>query len=292
MRNLDFLSADYSEQKKKADKKVQPVLVIFFSIAIAISCIAIYFFISKNNTFSRFSDYVSDFPTIALVVITIPMYFIYKAYTKGEFNFWYSFAEKNNGLYEPFGFPEREQSVMFRQGYSQAIEHVIIFKNEEEEVMRLFSFSFTKNGAFQKNPSHYHYTVFDFQFRGTVPNLYLNYKNDRYGIALDKKLSLPTEFEKRFIVSVPSGYEIEALEIFTPDLLVAILDLGIHVDIELVGHHIYFFVEQKQSFGLNFEKHLEILEQNYKAVTKLMLILQSTLKHFNFEKIGTKTPFL
>ena len=121
--------------------------------------------------------------------------------------------------------------------------------------------------------------------------MYLNYRHDRYSIEAGDKLSLPSEFDKKFALYTPDKYEIEALQVFTPDVLALILDLGIAMDIEVLEGHVLFFVEQG-SFIYKFDKHLEVLKNQYNAVVKLMEKIKPELDRFSFEKIGDKPAFM
>lgn len=48
------------------------------------------------------------------------------------------------------------------------------------------------------------------------------------------RLSFEGDFDRHFTVYVPSGYERDALELFTPDVMVCLIDYGKNWDIEII----------------------------------------------------------
>jgi hypothetical protein len=282
MINLDFNKVHFLEEKKKFDKKIKPLVIIFSTIVLLAT--GIIFYLSVFNKYTIFIDIIGFLVFIPFVFSLVYFGFLSK---KFEYNFWNIFAKINNGVFLGPEFFDRKQSIMLRQGDGQLIENMIVFKNEEKEILRIFTFSFSENISEKKTISHT-YIVFNFIFLGEFPNIYLNYKKDRFGISLKKNLPLPGEFEKKFTASVASGYEIEGLEIFSPEILAKILELEICVDIELVGQNAFFFLEKKPSFYFSFEQYLKVIERNYKIAKDLMLILKPKLDRFSFEKIGDK----
>ena len=172
---------------------------------------------------------------------------------------------------------------MFRQGNTQTIKHCVTLQ-EATNKTRIFQYTFTVGRG--RNSKIHNYTVISVVFDRSVPHMYLNYRGDGYDVSVGKTIPLPQEFQKDFTISIPEGYHIEALEIFTPEILATILDLGFTVDIELIDNQIYFFLKQERSFGMKFKKHLQMLENQYNAVVILMGLLKPRLDRFTFTKIG------
>ena len=280
MKELNFLVSEYAEQILQINKKTRPY-TIAAAIGSIILTIGLLWLFTYSKEPSRYFDDKFAF-VVASPLLFLGVYF-FRILEKAEKEFWIKFSEKNDGVYETFGNPLDEQAIMFRQGHTRSVQHSVMF-GEGNNQTKIFRYSFSIGAG--KSKTTYTYTVFTQTFERSVPHLYLNYRRDGYGVSIGDSISLPSEFEKEFDISIPKGYHIEALQIFTPEILATILDLGIKVDIELVGNQIYFFIRQERSFGMNFKKHLELLEEKHRAVSVLMRLLKPRLDRFNFAKIG------
>lgn len=81
----------------------------------------------------------------------------------------------------------------------------------------------------------------------TVPNILLFGKGigalRRAGVAIGgrQKLSLEGDFDRHFTLYCPEGYERDALEIFTPDLMQLLMDTSSGCDVELVDDWMFVY---------------------------------------------------
>lgn len=62
------------------------------------------------------------------------------------------------------------------------------------------------------------------------------------------RMELEGNFHKTFLLLVPEGYQQDALYIFTPDLMVRVLDLASGAELELVGDHAYVYLPASTRF--------------------------------------------
>lgn len=190
--------------------------------------------------------------------------------------FWRRFAELNGWQYESYGDSDQEAGVMFRQGHSREITHIIAGAIDDR-MFKIFDYKFTI-GSGDDSETHY-YAVFAFKFKGSFPHIYLNNKKDFYGVNVGEKIPLPGEFEKRFSLSAPRKYEIEALQIFTPDILAELLDNGFVFDVEFVNGEVLVFTPgQINDFG-DFEK-------KFQKALELEDLFDEKLDKFKFTPIG------
>lgn len=276
MKNLNFIPESYFEVKRIANNKLKPVLIVFVVCSFILISFIFYF------SFYDINELLADSLELLIIPIIIGLlYFTYKFYLKAGFDFWYNFAEKNNGSYAPFANYLDEKSIMFKEGRDRIIEHVVKLENTFGESMRIFTYSFKLTNM--ENSSR-RYTVFNFKFDGNVPNIYLNYKHNLFGIKTYNEIPLPREFEKYYRLSSAPQYEVEALEIFTPDIMVNILDIGFFTDIELIDNEIYFFIEMTR------QNEIDKLGENYEYIMKIMKLLNPKIDKFSFEKIGNFSP--
>lgn len=172
--------------------------------------------------------------------------------------------------------PAEEPGIMFKQGNRRAIS------NEIEGVIegrhfRFFNYQFSV--GYGKNSRTYHYTVFAFKFDGLFPHLYLNNKNNVWSINAGEKIPLPVEFEKEFSLSAPRKYEIEALEIFTPDVLAKLLDGNFPHDVEFIDHDVYIFTDGRINSFEQFAKE-------FNQALGLEDLFDERLDSHKFQQIG------
>jgi hypothetical protein len=197
-------------------------------------------------------------------------------------SFWTEIAEVNGWTYKGRLSGAPLPAIMFRQGNKQSFSSVL------EGVLGgspFTSFSYTFATGEGKSEVTHPYHVFSFPFGGTFPHVYLNNKHNSYGLSVGERVPLPSEFEKQFLLSTPKEYEIEALEIFTPDILSKVLDGKFIHDMELVNQHLFIFINKSIS-------DFETFEQEMKKAMELRNILADRLDKFTFEKIGDRSSLL
>lgn len=220
-----------------------------------------------------FSD---DPDLIILTPFIIVIFYVGFVEKKIRVLFWKQFAELNGWKYKDRSDPSQEQGVMFRQGHSRAIRHCVLGMIDQRN-FRIFNYNFSIGSG--KHKKTFFYTVFSFKFSGTFPHLYLNNKANSYSVKIGESIPLPTEFEKSFSLSAPKEYEIEALEIFTPDVLANLLDNKFGHDVEFVNQEMLIFFDGRIS-------NSEQLEREFKRALDLEDLLDEKLDRFKTEIIG------
>lgn len=212
----------------------------------------------------------------AFVPILFPL--VYLLFIQNELVslLWMKVAEINGWEYKSGSDTKEEHGIMFQQGHSGTIFRRIDGVVDGRK-FRMFNYTFIVGSGKYQRP--YSYTVFAFKFNGSFPHIYLNNKHNSYSINIGEKVPIPSDFEKQFILSAPRKYEMEALEIFTPDVLIKMLDKKFYHDIELVGSEVILFVD---GIVTSFEQ----LENGFNTALELEDLLDEKLDRFKFEKIG------
>jgi hypothetical protein len=153
--------------------------------------------------------------------------------------FWIDFASEKGFTYQKTGDVSLEKGLMFRQGDFRAITN-LVQGTEDSVPVSFFNYRFDIGSG--KNRKIYEYVVFEFKTTGTFPNLVLNYTKGRFRLSKGKPLEVPG-LQGLYEVFVPEQYEIEALQIFTPDILALLTDLEIASDIEFCDGEILIYTE-------------------------------------------------
>lgn len=219
-----------------------------------------------------------SFNNLKIVVIfyVIIVAYVYHIQNKVRSSFWKQFAEINGWQYEQLGDVNQESGIMFRQGNTRNMSNII--KGDiDGRRFKIFNYQFSIGS--DKNKETYYYTVFAFKFKGSFPHIYLNNKHNSYGVKVGEEIPVPREFEKQFSLSAPRKYEIEALEIFTPDVLENLLNNGFAHDVEFINQNILIFTNGEIN---KFEQ----LEKEFNLALDLEDLLDEKLDRIKFEKIG------
>jgi hypothetical protein len=265
--------ADFSQKYQKKAFWASGILLFFYLVAYSFS-----------ETASVFLN--SDLGEILTLFIIVPIsaYFSVKIFyiDQSEKKILQKLASDNDGTYTEKMTLDGEMAAMFKQGKgNRKVFQLVVFSDNASNKIRLFRYHFSRGSG--RNAESYHYLVFGVSPLGRAPHLYLNYRRNRYTMSIGQQLSLPREFEKEYTLSVPEGYQLEALQIFTPDVLGAILDLPLRCDIEFVNGEVLFFLEYNI-----LPKRPEVIEREIEAAKKVVTILRPKFNNLRWSVVGDK----
>ncbi len=201
--------------------------------------------------------------------------------------FWQQLAFKYGCVYMEAKDFIKEKALLFGIGHSKHISNGIAGRYNDIP-FEIFEYNYTVGTG--KHKTTYSLTVFEIKFKGSFPHLYLNYKNDSqtnspsFFSAL-ANLSLPTEFESLFKLYAPKEYEIETLQIFTPDIFAHLIDVGWNHDMEFVDGELIIYRKAKFT---NFAD----LDKEFTKIKKFVDILYPLLTRMSFTQIGDISPTL
>lgn len=273
------LSGEVLNSKKEYRKKYT-IFLIFGTLLWWTVC---WWLVENTDTVRNFaSDQIEFF--LLLLALPIIAYFIgYKNIAeRAQDKIFENIAKINNGTFEQSSSLEGEKAAIFRQGHSRKIKKVIRFK-DGDKIFRFFEYHFST--GYGKSKINYSYHIFGMGGSGIVPHMYLNHHKSGYSLFLGKKLSLPSLFEKQFTLSIPEGYHLEALQVFTPDILASILDLPIKCDIEFVDGEMLFLLDGMNNIFNDFEKLQRLVE----GAENIIVLLKPKLENLRWAPVGDKT---
>ena len=210
------------------------------------------------------------------------LYWQYKVVAARK-NFWKTFATEQGWKYAHGGSWKKEHALMFYRGHSKKIPNVVTGELSGQP-FRIFEYRYTVGSG--KHKKTYSYTIFEARFAGHFPHLYLNNRHNSHSAGRPGvKIPLPASFEKEFHLFGPEQYEIEALQIFTPDVLEALLQQQFPYDVELVEQELLIFT--KGSIHSRTQ-----LDQQLRSATALIKILSDKLNRMRFKPIGSHSHSL
>ncbi len=233
-------------------------------------------------------SFLSEF---GLLIMGFPWFIFFgymsSVYSKARESFWMQISTKYGWTYTHHKNILKEKALLFGIGHSISVGHGIS-GNYQDRPFHIFEYEYAVGSGKQKTT--YSFTVFEVKFTGNFPHLYLNYKDDGYAntpalISSLAKLSLPKEFEDKFKLYSPKEYEIETLEIFTPDFFTHLLNCGWKHDMEFVDGELLIY--RRSQFN-NFTD----LDTELNTIKKFVDFLSPRLNRLTFTHIGDHSPLL
>jgi len=181
----------------------------------------------------------------ALFLILIPVAACYSyLFRKAHKNFMQQFARRNGLSYlESSHEIDSLPGALFKLGHSQSLFNIVAGEHSGFP-MRLFNYSYVTGSG--KHRRVHMFTVCEMMVKAELPSIKLianSYLPDwMLGTAIrGGKMNLEQDFEKRFSLFVPDGYETEALQIFTREFLTFMITRAPDFSIELVEDKLYIY---------------------------------------------------
>jgi len=223
----------------------------------------------------------------AIFFIIVAVYSFF--YKNAQHIFMEQIAEKLKYGYSRIGNLDELTGNLFRIGHSQRMEDVISGKYQNLPI-RIFNYYFSIGyGKYRRN---YQHTVFEIKLDTLLPNIvllrkqrflsFLNNVDIKPLIGSKEKISLEGNFDNYFSLYVPEDFEIEALQIFTPDIMADFIDKFQALNMEILGDKMYVY------FGQTITTKKELLSA-YDFIadfsTKLTEVLRDVGEHLTDEDI-------
>jgi hypothetical protein len=169
------------------------------------------------------------------------------AYVKNQVEaaFMQQFGASIGFAFSPKATMDSVQGRFFKIGHSQCITDVLSGTSNSLP-LRIFNYRYTIGGG--KNSHTYEWTVFETTLSKVMPEITLNSNVDappgEIGFSLfdgSTHVELEGDFNKYFSLHVPKGYETEAYQIFTPNVMADLIDKAASLDFEFCGNRLYVY---------------------------------------------------
>ncbi len=200
-------------------------------IAVAIACVL--------------GGIVAHLPALAALSLFILVIGYGIAQSRVQNAFMRQFAAANGYSFSPDASMDGMNGAFFRVGYGQR-RYDLVGGSYQGHPIELFLYQYTIGEG--KRAETYVYTVFRLRFDTAMPDLVLEQKKYGVGYSILKTaasqkefISLEGDFNKYFTLSVPKGYETEALEVFTPEVMGELIDKCKDLNLEIVGTDLFIY---------------------------------------------------
>ncbi len=132
-------------------------------------------------------------------------------------------------------------------GHSKSVSNVVS-GTYRQCPMELFDYRYTVGSG--KNSHTYPFTVFELRFDIAMPDIVLDNKacptgaeSVFGGFSGLETIRLEGDFSDVFTLGVRKDYEIEALQVFTPDVMAVLMDKGRDFSMEIVGGQLFLYAK-------------------------------------------------
>jgi hypothetical protein len=195
----------------------------------------------------------------------IPMFILVAgyAYVRKQVlrEFMRQFAAANGFSYAEDGTVDGRNGTLFTIGHSKSVSNVVSGTYKQCS-MELFDYRYTIGSG--KNSHTYPFTVFELRFDIAMPNIMLENRECPTGAESIfggfpglETIRLEGDFSDRFTLGVRRDYEIEALQIFTPDVMAVLMDKGRNFSMEIVEGQLFLYakntIETRQALAQFFD---------------------------------------
>ncbi|HEY0965151.1 MAG TPA: hypothetical protein VGE13_01600 [Candidatus Saccharimonadales bacterium] len=156
----------------------------------------------------------------------------------------HKFALQNNLTFRALASPAGYAGMIFDEGHSRQINESLLFPDGNE----IGNLQYTVGGG--KNQRTYHWAYARIKLTRRLPNMVLDAKKNNFfgkisnlpdGFSKDQTLSLEGDFNNYFTLYAPKQYESDALYVFTPDVMAAVIDAGQAYDMEVIDDNLMIY---------------------------------------------------
>lgn len=242
MQNIDFspLTRSISSAERL---KIKNSLVALSGIILSVIMLLIGF---SSVPFKFIPSILFFLIPIGIIVMVVSVKLYVKTDGRKRFN---EFAALNGAAYEtekPF---DGRPGIIFEIGDTKKFPDVVTFTDSQIKEIGIYE-AVTGSG---RSKQELYYCFVRFKLPRRLPNMILDSKQNNsfggrlsnlpQGISSKHKLSLEGNFDSRYSLYVPEQYQRDALYIFTPDVMHALLDSSRSYDCEVVDDDFYIFLQ-------------------------------------------------
>lgn len=199
----------------------------------------------------------------------------------------HKFAVQNNISFRSGPLTLSDIGMIFDEGHSRTILESFVFDDNTE----IGNYQYITGSG--KNQQTHNWAYVRIKLTRHLPNMVLDArKNNLFGrlsnlpdsFKRDQTLSLEGDFNNHFTLYAPKQYERDALYIFTPDVMAAVIDAGQAYDIEVIDDNLVLYASGK--IRLDSE---ESLSKILLIINKIAGELRDQSHHYADERIGDHT---
>lgn len=271
---MDFTSVDFDSNKefkqifKDLLRKsyVLPILLLVLIFSLGFSFLGSSFVFYGFRPIFAFSNIITIFVPFLLIII----YLVY-LYKKALKEYFVSFAQTNGFDFTESISVKSFKGKLFNIGHSRVAENVVsgLFKDHST---RFFHYRYSVGHG--KHKKTYNFTVWEISFEKTdFPYILLRSKTMRRFGSLngkEREVSLRDDLARYFRLYVTEGYEVEALQIFTPEFVNVLSKKGPNFSIEFAGKNLYIYDDVTVNNNKKLKEIYEVAKEVFVSAGPLL----------------------
>ncbi|WP_314426156.1 hypothetical protein [uncultured Microbacterium sp.] len=159
-----------------------------------------------------------------------------------------AFARANGMSYEARVSDPRLPGMVFGLGHSRVATDLV--RGDRPRFVEFGNFQYTTGSG--KNATTHRWGYVAVKLDVPLPNIVLDAKgNNGFGSNLpaafqrEQRLSLEGDFDRYFTLYCPTGYEQDALYLFTPDIMARFIDNAAELDVEIVDDWLFLYTQRR-----------------------------------------------
>ena len=187
---------------------------------------------------------------IVIAAIGIPLFVISQRKTRESTYRIARFAEANGMTFRPFVSDPPLPGMIFHLGHSRIASQLV--RGQHPRFVEFGNYRYTTGSGKNKTTHNWGYVAVKLDV--PLPNIVLDaLGNNSLGSNLpstfskDQRLSLEGDFDQHFTLYCPSGYEADALYLFTPDIMARFIDHAAQLDVEIVDDWMFLYMRRPAS---------------------------------------------
>ncbi|GAA2894715.1 hypothetical protein [Microbacterium esteraromaticum] len=182
--------------------------------------------------------------------IGIPLFVVSQRKTRESTYRIARFAEANGMTFRPFVADPPLPGMIFHLGHSRMASQLV--RGQHPRFVEFGNYRYTTGSGKNKTTHNWGYVAVKLDV--PLPNIVLDaLGNNSLGSNLpstfskDQRLSLEGDFDQHFTLYCPSGYEADALYLFTPDIMARFIDHAAQLDVEIVDDWLFLYMRRPAS---------------------------------------------
>ncbi len=187
---------------------------------------------------------------VVIAAVGIPLFVSSRRRTRESTYRIARFAEANAMTFRRIVADPPLPGMIFHRGHSRVASDLV--RGQEPRFVEFGNYRYTTGSGKNKTTHSWGYVAVKLDV--PLPNIVLDaLGNNGLGSNLpstfskDQRLSLEGDFDQHFTLYCPSGYEADALYLFTPDIMARFIDHAAQLDVEIVDDWLFLYMRRPAS---------------------------------------------
>lgn len=283
--NQPVTKADITAYKQSLGPQKKTPLIVYIIIGFTGFLYILFMIFSNSDSGTEALIQFFGISAIAAIVVALIAWAI-RVYNKKLAKL-YRFATQNGITFKQSILDPGYAGLVFDEGHSRRVDETYIFPDGSE----IGNYQYTTGSGKHRQVHFWSYARIKLTRR--LPNMVLDAKQNNFFGKLtnlpdsfnkQQTLSLEGNFNDHFTLYAPQEYGRDALYVFTPDVMAAVIDAGRAYDMEVIDDNLMLYSSGK--IKLDSEQELSRI---ITIMDKIGAELRDQSQHYADERVGDRT---